>query len=118
METEEQATLLSLGLNNAYGDYPTFINAVGNGVLYLVTTAHTWTTPIYKGALARAINATTGAEIWTLSSRQSSLLPAMLSRTVMQHGLTATTTKSTLLAKDPAKLPFRLHKLLSMKAAT
>jgi hypothetical protein len=56
------------GLNNAYGDYPTQINAVGNGVLYTVTTAHTWTTPIYKGALARAINATTGQEIWTLSS--------------------------------------------------
>jgi outer membrane protein assembly factor BamB len=55
------------GLNNAYGDYPTQINAVGNGVIYTVTTAHTWTTPIYKGALARAINATTGKEIWTLS---------------------------------------------------
>ena len=55
------------GLNYPYGDYPTFINAVGDGVLYLVTTAHTWTTPIYKGAEARAINATTGKEIWTLS---------------------------------------------------
>jgi len=33
----------------------------------LVTTEHTITDPIYKGAMARAINATTGQEIWTLS---------------------------------------------------
>ncbi len=56
------------GLSNAYGVYPTFINAVGNGVLYTVTTEHTVTTPIFKGALSRAINATDGTEIWTLSS--------------------------------------------------
>ncbi len=55
------------GLNTPYGDYPTFINAVGNDVVYLVSSEHTIRTPIYKGALARAINATTGEEIWTLS---------------------------------------------------
>jgi len=56
------------GFSNAYGVYPTFINAIGNGVLYTVTSEHTVTTPIYKGALSRAINATDGTEIWTLSS--------------------------------------------------
>ena len=50
------------------GNYPTSINAIANGVLYTVTTEHTIQTPIYKGALCRAINATTGEEIWTLSS--------------------------------------------------
>ena len=55
------------GPNSPFGDYPTFINAVGNGVIYVVSSEHTVSTPIYKGALARAINATTGAEIWTLS---------------------------------------------------
>jgi outer membrane protein assembly factor BamB len=50
------------------GNYPTCISAIGNGVIYTVTTEHTVTTPIYKGALARAINATDGSEIWTLSS--------------------------------------------------
>jgi hypothetical protein len=60
------------GLNTPYGDYPTFIQAVGsNGVIYLVTTEHTVIDPIYKGALARAINATTGAEIWTISDYTS-----------------------------------------------
>ncbi|MGD0071130.1 MAG: hypothetical protein ABSB71_06210 [Candidatus Bathyarchaeia archaeon] len=55
------------GFYNAYGEYPTFINAIGNGVIYLITTEHTVETPIYKGALARAVNATDGSEIWTLS---------------------------------------------------
>ena len=55
------------GLNVPYGGYPTFINSVGNGVIYTVTTEHTILTPIYKGAQARAINATDGTEIWTLS---------------------------------------------------
>jgi hypothetical protein len=59
------------GFNTPYGDYPTFINAVGNGVIYLVTTEHTSLNPIYKGALARAVNATNGAEIWTVSDYTS-----------------------------------------------
>ncbi len=50
------------------GPYPTFINAIGNGIIYTVTSEHTFQTPIYKGALARAINATDGSEIWTLSA--------------------------------------------------
>jgi outer membrane protein assembly factor BamB len=50
------------------GPYPTFINAIGNGIIYTVTTEHTFETPIYKGALVRAINATDGTEIYTLSA--------------------------------------------------
>lgn len=52
----------------APGNYPTFVNAIGNDVVYLVTSEHTVEMPIFKGAVTRAINATTGAEIWTLSS--------------------------------------------------
>jgi hypothetical protein len=49
------------------GNYPIFINAVGNGVIYLCVTEHTPETPIYKGATTFAINATDGTEIWSLS---------------------------------------------------
>ena len=55
------------GVESPFGYYPTFVNAIGNGVVYLVTTEHTIETPIFKGALVRAVNATTGAQIWTLS---------------------------------------------------
>ncbi len=50
------------------GHYPIFVQAIGNDVVYLASSEHTVETPIYRGALARAINATTGEEIWTLSS--------------------------------------------------
>jgi len=55
------------GLGVYYNHYPTFINAIGNDIVYLVTTEHTIETPIYKGSLVRAVNATDGSEIWTLS---------------------------------------------------
>jgi outer membrane protein assembly factor BamB len=51
--------------------YPMFIDVIANGVVYLETSEHTVQTPIYKGALKRAINATDGTEIWTLSSYSS-----------------------------------------------
>jgi hypothetical protein len=50
------------------GHYPLVIDAIGNDVVYATSSEHTVETPIYKGALARAINATTGAEIWTESA--------------------------------------------------
>jgi len=55
------------GVETPFGVYPTFVGAVGNGVVYVITTEHTEEEPIFKGAVERAINATTGAEIWTLS---------------------------------------------------
>jgi len=51
-----------------YGNIPTFIQAIGNNVVYLITSEHTWVSPIYKDGLARTINATDGSEIWTISS--------------------------------------------------
>ena len=49
------------------GHYPCLINAIGNGVVYIVSAEHTIETPIYKGAMTRAINATDGTEIYTLA---------------------------------------------------
>ena len=49
------------------GYYPQLIQAVGNGVIYTVATQHTTITPISKGQMARAINATDGTEIWQIS---------------------------------------------------
>ncbi|MGA2682429.1 MAG: PQQ-binding-like beta-propeller repeat protein [Candidatus Bathyarchaeia archaeon] len=59
------------GLNIFYGDYPTMIQAVANGVIYLATNEHTVPNPIYKGAVTTAINATTGKLIWQLSDYPS-----------------------------------------------
>ena len=61
----------SSGLNVFYGDYPTQIQAIANGVVYLATDEHTMPNPFYKGCVATAINATTGEEIWKLSEYPS-----------------------------------------------
>jgi hypothetical protein len=59
------------GLQIFYGVYPTMIQAIANGVVYTATDEHTTTNPMYKGATARALNATTGEEIWQLSEYPS-----------------------------------------------
>ena len=59
------------GFNVFYGAYPTQIQSISNGVVYTATNEHTVPNPIYKGSTFRAINATTGAEIWTLSGYAS-----------------------------------------------
>jgi hypothetical protein len=67
----------SSGYQNAYGVYPTMIEAIGNGIIYTSVIEHTVNTPIYKGARTRAINATDGTEIYTLSNFGSSWTQAI-----------------------------------------
>jgi hypothetical protein len=55
------------GLNVFYGEYPGQIQAIANGVVYVATDEHTTPNPLYKGALATAVNATDGKELWQLS---------------------------------------------------
>jgi hypothetical protein len=59
------------GFNTPYGVYPTFIQSVSNGVVYLATDEHTIPDPLYKGATYEAINATTGQQLWQLSGYPS-----------------------------------------------
>ncbi len=68
MVTAAKETAPTQATHWPYGNIPTFIQAIGNDVVYLITSEHTWTTPIYKDGLARAVNATDGSEIWTVSS--------------------------------------------------
>jgi hypothetical protein len=60
------------GLENVWGYYPTFLGAFADGKVYTFTEEHSVNTPIYKGALIRCLNASTGKEIWTLPGFASS----------------------------------------------
>ncbi len=62
---ENAGNSTDVGIGRGY--YPQLLNAVGNGVIYTVAAQHTIITPIYKGQMARAINATDGTEIWQIS---------------------------------------------------
>jgi hypothetical protein len=52
--------------NGPWGLYPTHVAVFAAGVLYTFSGEHSPTNPLYNGELTRALNATTGAEIWTL----------------------------------------------------
>lgn len=54
----------SSGLETPYGNYPEFVESVADGKIYLVGNEHSPNSPMYKGSQLRAINATTGQEIW------------------------------------------------------
>ena len=54
------------GLDTPWGLYPTFVDVIADGKVYLSTTEHSPNTPLYKDALYRCLNATTGEEIWTI----------------------------------------------------
>jgi hypothetical protein len=56
----------SSGLETPYGYYPEFVEAVADGKIYLVGNEHSPNSPMYKGSLLRCINATNGAELWTI----------------------------------------------------
>ncbi len=54
------------------GQYPNSLVAVGNGILYIVSSQHQVETPIYKGGLVTALNPSTGAQVWALSDLTNS----------------------------------------------
>ena len=54
------------GLDTPWGRYPTFVDVIADGKIYLSTTEHSPNTPLYKDSLVRCLNATDGTEIWTL----------------------------------------------------
>jgi PQQ-like domain len=58
----------STNLQSSWGRYPTFIYGIVDDKVFMMSSEHSPDTPMWKGALARAVNATTGEEIWTLMS--------------------------------------------------
>ena len=54
------------GFTTPYGRYPIFVSTIADDKVYLTTTEHSPNSPLYKDAQLRCVNATTGAEIWTI----------------------------------------------------
>jgi len=57
------------GFDTVYGSYPAYIcgfTKQDGGVIYTFVSEHSPNTPLYKGAMVRCINATSGKELWKL----------------------------------------------------
>ncbi len=59
-------TATNIGGESPYGNYPLNIFAIADGKIYLLTGEHSITQPMWRGPNLRCVNATNGAEIWTL----------------------------------------------------
>jgi hypothetical protein len=59
-------TLKNVGFESPYGNYPVSIGAIVDGKLILYSTEHSPTKPLWRGSDVRAIDATTGQELWKL----------------------------------------------------
>jgi hypothetical protein len=56
----------SSGSITPYGYYPEFVECVADGKIYLVGNEHSPNSPMYKDSKLRCINASNGAELWTI----------------------------------------------------
>jgi outer membrane protein assembly factor BamB len=56
------------GVETAWGNYPIFIAAIGDGKVYAFNNEHSPNYPLYKGERVRCIDAYTGEELWTVLS--------------------------------------------------
>jgi hypothetical protein len=65
---------INSGVQTPYGDWPTYGGVtIADGTVYFGVTQHTPATPMYRGYNLYAINATTGAQIWSLPSFMASM---------------------------------------------
>jgi hypothetical protein len=55
-----------VGFESPYGNYPLMMAAICDGKLYMYSTEHSPTEPMWRGSYLRCINATNGAELWKL----------------------------------------------------
>jgi len=56
----------NVGFESPYGNYPMRIGAIADGKIYIQTSEHSPTQPLWRGPNLRCINATDGTEIWTI----------------------------------------------------
>jgi hypothetical protein len=55
-----------IGYESPYGNYPLSISAIADGKVYLHSTEHSPTIPLWRGAYIRCLDATSGTELWRL----------------------------------------------------
>ncbi len=76
----------STGDNTAWGNYPTHIAGFADGIVYAMSGEHSPNTPMYRGYMARAIDAFTGKEIWALPDWSASGLGTSMAPIAIADG--------------------------------
>jgi outer membrane protein assembly factor BamB len=79
----------SSGDETPWGNYPTHAAAFADGIIYTMSGEHSPNTPLYKGYRARALDAFTGQELWTLQDWGASGLGTSLAPVAIADGYMA-----------------------------
>ena len=67
-----------VGFESPYGgNYPLFMDCVSDGKLYMYSSEHSPTQPLWRGSYERCINASNGAELWKLLLWEAGPPPAL-----------------------------------------
>jgi hypothetical protein len=74
------------GANTPWGNYPTHVAAIADGIVYTMAGEHSPNTPLYRGYVARALNAFTGEELWTLPDWSASGLGTSIAPVAIADG--------------------------------
>jgi outer membrane protein assembly factor BamB len=69
-------TASGIGYETPYGNYPINIGAIADGKVYLYSTEHSPTKPLWRGSMVRCIDAQTGQEIWKINDFNQGLAVA------------------------------------------
>jgi len=64
------------GFESPYGNYPLFLDVIADGKLYMYSTEHSPTQPLWRGSYLRCINATDGEELWKINHWEGAISPA------------------------------------------
>jgi hypothetical protein len=59
-------TASSIGSESPYGNYPLSIGAIADGKIYLYSTEHSPTKPLWRGSYIRCLDVNNGQELWKL----------------------------------------------------
>jgi hypothetical protein len=74
------------GDNTPWGNYPTHIAAFADGMVLTMSGEHSPNTPLYRGYMARAIDAFTGKQIWALPDWSASGLGTSMAPVAIADG--------------------------------
>ena len=59
-------TASNIGQESPYGNYPLSIGAIADGKIYLYSTEHSPTVPLWRGSFLRCVDAFSGKELWKI----------------------------------------------------
>jgi hypothetical protein len=70
-------TASQVGYESPYGNYPLILDCIADGKLYMYSTEHSPTQPLWRGSYLRCVNASNGVELWKILHWEGAFSPGV-----------------------------------------